>query len=323
MINAKENALRIIRFNQPESVMYEPPIYELVYHGCNHEGFNGGGDDSPIGSLWVDIWGTQWRKIHDDVMGLPVGNPLSDIGSLKEYRWPDPSDEQICGRIYRQAEAYEGEDSFLTGSHRDTLWEKAYMLVGMENMMVYFIKEPTFAKTVLNQIMDFQIGIAKHYIDLDVEMVRLSDDLGSQTSLLLSPQIIDEFLRPEYERLCQLYREHDVMIRFHSCGYVEPLLELFMQLGVNILHPVQATANDLDHIREVTQKRMALEGGVRSYVVLEGPVEMIEEEVRKRIRQLGQQGGYFCRPDQTLKYPRVHLVAVRAAIERYGTYPLS
>jgi uroporphyrinogen decarboxylase len=303
--------------------MTEPPVYELLYHGCNHEGFNGDGDDNPVGSVWVDIWGTHWRKIQDGVMGLPVGNPLSDIGSLKEYQWPDPSDERICEKVYRLAEAYEGEDSFLTGSHRDTLWEKAYMLVGMENMMVYFLKEPIFAKTVLNQIMDFQIGIAKHYIELNVEMVRLGDDLGSQTGLLLSPQIIDEFLRPEYERLCRLYREHDVMIRFHSCGYVEPLLELFMQLGVDILHPVQATANMLDHIREVTQGRMALEGGVRSYVVLEGPMEMIEEEVRKRIRQLGQQGGYFCRPDQTLKYPRVHLDAMKAAIERYGTYPLS
>ncbi len=321
-MDAKENALRIIRFDQPAYVMSEPPQYEICYHGCNHEGFEGGGDENPVGSKWVDIWGTGWEKIHEGVMGLPMRNPLADIQALKGYQWPDPKDERICGKIYRLAAIEQLGDRFLAGSHRDTLWEKAYMLVGMENMMVYFLTEPDYAREVLHHIMDFQLGIAEHYLKLGVELVRLSDDLGSQSGLLLSPEIIDSFLRPEYERLCELYREKGIMIFFHCCGYVEPLLDMFIQLGVRILNPVQATANNLDRIRAVTQGRMALHGGVNSATVMDGPRDKIMEEARCRIRQLGQQGGYFCAPDQRLPYPEEHMHALHEAIEEYGRYPL-
>jgi len=321
-LDAKENALRIITFNQPANVISEPPLYEIYYHGCDHEGFEGGGDESPVGSRWVDIWGTGWEKIHEGVMGLPAGNPLVDVRALKAYHWPDPHDERICGKIYELADAVQAGDGFLAGRHRDTLWEKAYMLVGMENMMVYFLAEPDYAREVLHHIMDFQLGIAEHYLKLGVELVRLSDDLGSQRDLLLSPEIIDSFLKPEYERLCELYRERGILIWFHCCGYVEPLLEMFIQLGVRILHPVQATANNLDRIRTVTQGRMALHGGVNSAIVMDGPRDRIREEAKGRIWQLGQQGGYFCAADQKFPYPQAHMRALNDAIEEYGRYPL-
>jgi uroporphyrinogen decarboxylase len=321
-LDAKENALRIIAFDRPAYMMSEPPLHEIAYHGCNHEGFDGGGDESPIGSKWMDIWGTGWEKIHESMMGLPVENPLAEIKALQDYRWPNPKDERICGKIYKLADVDQPGDRFLTGSHRDTLWEKAYMLVGMENMMVYFLTEPGFAREVLHHIMDFQLGIAEHYLKLGVEFVRLGDDLGSQRGLLLSPEIVDRFLRPEYERLCHLYRERDILIWFHSCGYVEPLLEMFIQLGVKILNPVQATANNLNQIRAVTQGRMALHGGVNSAIMMDGPLDRIIEEARGRIWQLGQQGGYFCSPDQGLPYPEAHLCALHEAIEECGRYPL-
>lgn len=321
-MDIRENTLRIIRFDRPAYVMSEPPFHEISYHGCNHEGFEGGGDESPLGSKWVDIWGTGWQKIHDGVMGLPVFNPLAETEALKGYRWPDAKDERICGKIYRLAGADRLEDRFLTGSHRDTLWEKAYMLVGMENMMIYFLSEPEYAREVLRRIMDFQLGIAEHYLKLGVEFVRLSDDLGSQSGLLLSPEMIDAFLRPEYERLCELYRQSGVKIWFHCCGHVEPLLEMFIQLGVCILHPAQASANDLRKIHSITQGRLALHGAVKSQTVMEGPPDRIASEVRERIWQLGQQGGYFCAADQKLPYPDTHLHAMREALETHGRYPL-
>jgi uroporphyrinogen decarboxylase len=318
----KENALQIIHFGHPEQVVSEPPIYEIRFHGCDHEGFEGGGDDSLVGCQWVDVWGTEWRKAHEGVMGLPKGNPLSEVENLKHYQWPDPNDERICGKIYQMADAFSGGDKFLAGSHRDTLWEKAYMLVGMESMMVYFFTEPEFAREVLHRIMEFQLGIAEHYLKLGVEFVRLGDDLGTQRGPLLGPRIVNEFLVPEYERLCRLYRERDVLIWFHSCGDVESLIETFMQLGVDVLHPIQATANDLDKIRSLTKGRMGLHGGVSSATVMDGPVDRIAQEVRERIWQLGRDGGYFCSPDQTLPYPKAHLDAVYEAIEKYGHYPL-
>lgn len=321
-MNAKENVLRIIRFDQPERVVSEPPVHSIAYHGCNHEGYEGGGHDLPVGSSWRDIWGTTWVKEQEGVMGFPRGHPLSDLRALRTFRWPDPDDERICAAIYQRAQGYDRAETFLCGSHRDTLWEKSYMLVGMENVMCAFYADPGAVREVLHRIMDFQLGIARHYLALGVELVRMGDDLGTQRGLLLSPQIVEEFLVPEYRRLFDLYREHGVLVLFHSCGHIEPMLETFMNLGVDVLNPVQASANDLGCVRERTQGRMALQGGISSALIMDGPVEAIGREVARRIAELGHHGGYFCGPDQGLPFPDAHRQALDAAIDEFGRYPL-
>lgn len=322
-MNAKENALRTIRFDHPQWVLSELPLHPIYYRGCNHEGFTGGGHHLPVGSRWTDIWGTEWHLEHEGVMGFPRGAPLADLPSaLETYPWPDPNDERIVAQIDDLAAGWQAAETFLCGSHRDTLWEKCYMLVGMENAMCYFRSEPEAMRQVLHHIMDFQLGIARHYLRLGVEMVGMSDDLGTQIGLLLSPTTIANFLVPEYQRLFTLYKENGVLVNFHSCGHIEPILETFMGLGVDILNPVQATANNLDSVRSLTAGRMALLGGISSGLVMAGPVEAIREEVRRRILQLGKQGGYFCAPDQGMPYPEAHLRALRMAVEEFGRFPL-
>ncbi len=322
-MNARENALRILHFDHPERVVSYPPIYGLQYHGANHEGFEGGGDDAPVGTRWLDVWGTGWHKEMEGVMGFPRYNPLAEPKSLNGYRWPDPDDERICRSVYEQAEHYPGGDLLLAGRHRDQLWEQSYMLVGMENMMVYFHTEPEFVREVLHRIMDFHLGMAKHYLSLGVEFVNTGDDLGTQRAPLLSPSIIQEFLVPEYRRLFDLYRQRGVLMNFHSCGHVHSLLGALVDMGVHVLNPVQASANDLKHVRSVTRGRLALQGGVSSATVMDGPPERIAREVAERIWQLGRDGGYFCGPDQALPFPQEHVDALKQAVEAYGRYPLA
>ncbi|HOX08182.1 MAG TPA: uroporphyrinogen decarboxylase family protein [Planctomycetota bacterium] len=322
-MNAKENALRIIRFDRPERIVGAPPCRRISYLGCDHQGYAGGGHHLPVGSQWTDIWGTVWHREHDGVMGFPRGNPLANLaGDLPGFRWPDPDDERICGQIYEQARGWDRASEFLTGSHRDTLWEKSYMLVGMEELMCAFYAEPAAVRDLLHGIMDFQLGLARHYLKLGVEMVSMGDDLGTQGGLLLSPEILQEFLVPEYRRLFELYRRHGVLINFHSCGHITPILEMFMDLGVNILNPVQATANDLDEVRRATQGRMALQGGVSSAVIVAGPPEEIRREAVRRMWQLGREGGYFCSPDQGMPWPEEHIQALHEAVSEHGAYPL-
>lgn len=321
MLSARENALRILRFAAPERVTTAMPGFTIGYFGVNHESFDGGGHHLPVGSTWTDIWGTVWEKEHPDVMGFPRGCPLADPAALRAYDWPDPDDARLVAPIYAHAPE-RPDETFLCGSHRDTLWEKAYMLVGMERMMANFYDEPAFVREVLHRIMDFQLGIARHYLAVGVEMVAMSDDLGTQQGPLLSPWIVDEFLMPEYRRLFDLYRAAGVIIHFHSCGQVEWALERFMDLGVDCLNPVQASANDLARVRARTQGRMALQGGISTGVIMEGPPSRIRDAVRDALWTLGRDGGYFCGPDQGMPFPPAHLEAFHDALATFGTYPL-
>jgi uroporphyrinogen decarboxylase len=323
-MNPKENALRIIRFDNPAYVMREAPGHWLSYTGCNHEGFSGGGHHLPVGSTWTDIWGTGWRREHEGVMGFPVIHPLADLPrALRTYRWPDPDDERIYAKIYQSVAGWDRDNQFLVGQHRDTLWEKAYMLVGMEDLMVYFKTEPTAVHELFERITDFQLGIARHYMKLGVELTQCGDDLGTQIGLLLSPRTIREFLIPQYKRLFSYYRQNNVLLEFHSCGHILPLIETFIDLGINILNPIQATANNLDELRRVTMGRMALRGGVSSALLVSGPPEAIENEVKERIFQLGRNGGYFCSPDQGMPWPAENEAAFDQAVIHFGHYPLT
>lgn len=325
-INPKENALKIINFNNPEKIVTTPPQFNISYLGANHQGYNDEREDAhdrPVGAKWHDIWNTEWHKEYPGVMGFPKGTPLAEIEALKSYKWPDPDDERIYGKIYKMHEQYHEKDTkFLTGSHRDTLWEKSYMLVGMENMMEYFYSEPEYAKEILHKIMDFQLGIAKHYEKLDVELVKMSDDLGTQSSLILSPKIIHEFLVPEYKRLFQFYKERNVLIGFHSCGHIEPVLELFIDLGVDVLHPVQATANNLNNVIKITEGRMSINGGVSTGLIMDGSIEEITTAVQNAICILGRKGGFFCAPDQGMPFPPENIKAFYEAVEKFGKYPI-
>jgi uroporphyrinogen decarboxylase len=334
-MNQVENYLRAIAFNHPAWVPRRSPVYLLRYYGCNHEGFDPhdaptgariGGDDAPTGARWFDIWGTGWHKIHPDVMGLPEIYPLDQPEKLASYTWPDPDDERLVSLIDELAAAYPGEaeaDLLLAGSHRDTLWEKAYMLVGMEAMMVYFLEQSAFAREVLHHIMDFQLGIARRYLQKGIRMAQLGDDLGTQRGALLGPRIVREFLLPEYRRLVAFYKQNGVLINFHSCGNLRTVLPIFLELGFDVLNPVQATANDLDEVRRLTQGRMALQGAVSSAIIMEGPPERIGAEARQRMWQLGRQGGYICTQDQSMPYPPDHLRALDEAVEQFGRYPLN
>ena len=321
-MNRKENALRILNFDHPERVTSDLPAHRVSYLGCHHEAYDSTGERSPVGTRWTDIWGIGWEKKQEGIMGYPVFHPLAEPESFKSYRWPDPDDERICGRIYSGAKTGREPDTFLLGAHRNLLFEKVNKLMGMENLMVYFHTEPGFVREVFRGYMDFQLRIARHYLECGVEAVELSEDLGAQTATLLSPQIVDEFLVPEYQRLFLVYNERGVIIKLHSCGHVEPLLDTFIRLGVRMLNPLQVTANNLDMVRSRTQGKMALQGGIRSTTVRNGPVEKIRAEVRERLWQLGREGGYFCNADQGLDFPKAHAEALQKAIEDYGRYPI-
>jgi len=354
-MDARENALRILRFDRPERVVGDLPKADCSYFGVNHEPFEGdGGHDSPVGTFWHDVWGVGWQKALDGVMGYAREHPLADLSLLDKFAFPDPDDPRLCRQIYDRAEgagarhaggASLGEVSareeaspapvreplrgadrehfLLRGSHRETLWERSYNLVGMDRLMLAFVDAPEAVRELLHRVMDFQLGMARHYAAVGIDVASLGDDLGCQRSLLFDPEILYEFFVPEYRRLCSFYRQRDLIISFHSCGHIEPILEMFMDLGVDVLNPVQATANDLDNVRRITQGRMALQGGVSTHRIMLGPPDEIRKETRTRLWQLGRDGGYFCAPDQGMPFPEEHIKAFDETLERYGVYPLS
>ncbi len=195
-------------------------------------------------------------------------------------------------------------------------------MIGMENLLLYFYTEPEFVKEVFARIVEFHLGIARHFIKLGVASVGFSDDLAMQTGPFFSQQILEEFFKPGYQRIFDFYKEHGVIIGQHCDGNVSKLLDFFMDVGLNILNPVQVNANDLAEVRRRTQGRMCLSGGIGNIIVSDGPIEAIEAHVRESLWTLGREGGYFPAVDHSMPTPDPHREAVTRAIEKWGRYPL-
>ena len=148
VVTEKQNALEIIRFGRPEWIAEGLKDYGLHYLGCDHEGYDGGGHHLPVGARWTDIRGTDWRRGREEVMGFPRGNPLAD------WRRPDRLPLARPGRrAHLRQDArpvrLSRRGGVPCGVHSGTLWEKAYMLVGMEDLMCYFYTEPDAARELL------------------------------------------------------------------------------------------------------------------------------------------------------------------------------
>jgi uroporphyrinogen decarboxylase len=323
-MNQKENALRLLRFDSPERIVSSLPKHDISYFGVNHEPFSGpGGHDSKIGTIWKDIWGVTWRKEMKGIMGFATEHPLADL-NIAKFPWPDPDDPRIVSAIYQRAREPEldRQKMFLIGSHRETLWEKACGLVGMDRLMMAFFDAPEAVREIFSRITDFQLVIAGHYLKCGIEVAATGGDLGTQVGLLVSPDLMQEFMIPEWKRLINLYKKHRVIITRHCCGHVEPVLEMFIELGIDLLNPIQATANDLGRTWEIAGNRLALAGGISTKLLMDGPAEKIRSEARRCMWLLGQTGGYFCRPDQAMPFPEEHVATLDEEISTYGIYPL-
>jgi len=328
MISAKENFLRAVKFSEPEYVpnSFTAPTARVSYYGANPEDIAPGTEPVKEGrrTVWRDIWGTGWERVEgaEGVMPLYKTYPLAELKDWEDYVWPDPRSEMVIGRIAKNAEKVDRERFLLVGSHRSTIIERCWKLVGMANMIKMIYSDSNRAKWLFSELIDFGLKIAEEYVRVGIDMAALGDDWGWQRGPLMPPEIFVKYVKPQYKRLIDFYKEHGILIHFHSCGCIQDIIDHFVDLKIDVLNPIQATANNLDLIRDKTQGKMALEGGVSSGTLMHKEPEEIVKEVRQRLRQLGEKGGYIIGPDQGLPFPTRNVVALIKTTEIYGKYPL-
>jgi len=311
-INSKENLLRAIYFEDPE---YVPRTNEEVVVSFQFEG-NFRMED------WTDKWGVQWKTTRPDMVPFPKANPLPDLEHLDEYSFPDPDELQFTEEHRNLLRTIDGNDHLVYGSLTYFMYERAWALMGMENFMRGFFTHPKQMKKLLHEIADFNIRVFERYLEVGVDGVTFSEDLGHQRGLMISPEFFREFFVPEYERCFDLLVKEGKIIDFHSCGCVQDIVEYLTDVGVTILNPVQARANNLALVKEKCRDKMALKGGIDSHLLMLGPIDSIRNEVKRVVSILAPNGGYIVGPDQGMPFPQDNIAALWRSAELHGKYPL-
>jgi len=309
-MNAKENLLRAIRFDNPE---YVPRTNEGVGVGFQLEG-------NYRVATWTDLWGVQWVTTRADMVPFPKGNPLLSLEHLDDYVFPDPDSLQLTDDHREFLRGVDREEHLVFGGLTYFMFERAWALMGMDNFLKSFFTHPKETKQLLHRIADFNVRVFERYLELGVDGVNFSEDLGHQGGLMVSPRLFREFFVPEYRRCFEPLVREGKIIDFHSCGRVQDVVEDLVSLGVTVLNPVQARANDLALMKRKSQGKIALQGGIDSHLLMLGPIPKIEEEVERVMAILSPGGGYIIGPDQSMPFPPENVEALWKKAISLGKY---
>ena len=181
------------------------------------------------------------------------------------------------------------------------MFEKGTKDWGYENYLIQFYEEPELVEYYLDKMTDAYITMMERYLDAVgdyVQVVQNNDDFGSQTGLLVSPDIYRKFFKPRHARINEAIRrkKKDMHISLHCCGSVYPLIGDFIEAGFDILNPIQKECANMDPVRIKREygRKMTIWGGALSTqtTMTHGSIDDIVNEVKEMIKIYAPGGGF-------------------------------
>ncbi len=250
---------------------------------------------------YVDAWGIRWRYVKNDtgVYTEIVEHPLAgDRAKLDVFEIPDPLEDSQYEDFRQKKELY-GAEKWMIGSTQISIFEACWYLRGLDTFMMDLALEPAYCEKLMDTVMQFPLRASAQYIELGADMVWFGDDVSMQTGMMISVDMWRRYLKPRYAQLfaaCRALNPH-VKIAYHSCGQCTDILDDMIEIGLDVLNPLQPLAMDPFEIKKRYGKRLALFGGLCVQKVMPfGTTEAVRSTVRKLTGELGQGGGYILAP---------------------------
>ena len=253
---------------------------------------------------YVDEWGVGWTlSEYQTPFGKghytePSGHPLARDGAIASYRPPDPGRPEL----YRDAERLVrefGREYFIVGVTVTTIFETAWALRGLEQMMVDLIEDPELAETILDIPFAYHLAAARRLVELGVDMIWTGDDVGGQEAMILSPALWRRLLKPRMARFFGELRGINprVKIAYHSDGVIDPIIPDLIEIGLDVLNPVQPACMDPARLKRQYGDKLCFWGSIDEQRTLPfGTPEEVRSEVRSRLATLGRGGGLIIGP---------------------------
>ena len=272
--------------------------------------------DEPNGLIF-DTWGVGW-DLHSE--GVQVSHhPLADPAAVRKYTFPDPAAAGLMDHA-REVVAQYGRDYFVVAFQHISLFERSWTLRGFENLMLDMAGEDQALETFLDSITEYQVEVARRFVGIGVDGARIGDDYGSQLGLLMSPDAWRRYIKPRLSKIYSVYQAAGLPVIQHSCGDIRSILPDFVDMGLNVLHPLQPKAMPHRDVVEACGGRICFFGGIDTQELLPfGTPQDVRESVRRCVENLGESGGYIVAPSQEVMsdVPTANVRALIAAIKEF------
>jgi len=317
-LSPKENMLRLITFKDPEYIPYD---LESVKRFTHRDGlfYRGNGDPSAV--EWTDAWGVKFKlsDIGFKDSAYPVYHPLMTLEGLDEFPFPDPSDPELFTAVQKQMEAVDRKNNLVMLVNPGFMFVRAWLLHGMEETFIDIVTEPKLYEALLDKIYAYQETVIKRSIELKPDIIHFGDDAGTTKALMINPTLWRSMIKPRLKRICDICKDAGCIVLMHCCGCVQDIVDDIIEIGVDILDPLQAGANDLSYIKSRARGRLTLHGGIDSHTVATADPPTVAELTRNVLRLLGDGGGYIAYTDNVLPFPKENIEAIRAVVNKEGT----
>jgi uroporphyrinogen decarboxylase len=203
-----------------------------------------------------------------------------------------------------------------------TVWEAAWYLRSMEDMMMDMMMEDDRATALLDRITDFACAKAEAYTEAGTDILSLGDDIGAQHSILIDVALWEKWLKPRLAKVIETARKinPDILIFYHSCGYIIPFIEQLVEVGIDILNPIQPECMEFDTVHDMVGERVSFWGTIGTQQVLPfGTTEQVRKESLSRLNKCGEKGGICLGPTHMVEpeVPWENLLAIREAVTEF------
>jgi uroporphyrinogen decarboxylase len=264
---------------------------------------------------------------------FPGIHPLTESTqeALDAFPWPDMDDPtRFTGVRERAAQlAEEGEYAIFGTPWLLFPFERAYQLQGMEVFLKNMARDPDFAKALLGKLTALFKRHLAHFLealDGQADVIVLGDDLGMQSGPLIAPKMYRSLLKPLHADLIGFVKERaDVKVWFHSDGDIWPFLDDLIEVGVDILNPIQKAGRmaDFAELKRRYGDQLCFCGAIDTQDLLpNGTPEEVRREVRDVMRTMGPGGGFMVSSVHTIMndVPVENVLAMVEAVREYGAY---
>ena len=270
----------------------------------------------PIGNdLYRDAYGVVWDRSIDKDIGTPCSWPIRRPEDLAEYVWPDAGADAFYAHIPGALEAQ--PDCFRRYTLGFSLYERAWTMRGLTDLLVDMAERPEFVEDLLDAIVEHNLIQVRKALEFPLDAVYFGDDYGMQTGLIMGLKHWRHFFKPRLARMFAPVREAGKYVFLHSCGCVVELFDDLAEIGLNVFNPFQPEVMDVFAIKRRYHGRLAFHGGMSVQKVLPFGTPAEVREATARLLLAGRNGGYVFSPSHSVPadVPPENLVAMVEALK--------
>ncbi len=250
-----------------------------------------------------DIWGAHY-KVEQHLFGEYEGfaswvlGEATSIGDLQSHTWPTP-DWWDFSELPAMIDRLQQDGPFNIRFRLGSFFEQAWALRGLEQFMLDFAVNPAMSEYIMDRLLEVHLANLETVLELagdKLDMIYTYDDVATQNSLLISPRAWRKSVKPRHQKILDLIHRYDKAAMYHCDGAVAPLIPELIEIGVNVLNPIQPDSKGMEPAGLKVQygQQLTFHGGVDIIKTLpRGTVDQVQQEVSARVKVLGTGGGYI------------------------------